>query len=65
MTNSNQNQLLEVFSTLDQQQASQVLAYAQQLLQTKVYPTPYQQFKREAMKQIRQALQKERTARTA
>ena len=65
MTHTNQNQILEVFSTLDQQQANQVLAYAQQLLQTRVYPTPYQKFKHEAMKQIRQALQKERTARKA
>jgi hypothetical protein len=62
---SNQNQLLEVFGTLDQQQANQVLAYAKQLISKEEHPTAYKQFKREAMKQIRQALQKEKSVRVA
>jgi hypothetical protein len=62
---SNQNQLLEVFGTLDQQQANQVLAYAKQLINREEQPTAYKQFKREAMRQIRQALQKEKGTRTA
>jgi hypothetical protein len=62
---SNQNQLLEVFGTLDQQQANQVLAYAKQLISKEEHPTAYKKFKREAMKQIRQALQKEKSVRVA
>ena len=66
MTTTNQrNQILETLSVLDQEQAEKVLAYMKGILYDDTRKAVYKQFKREAMKQIRQALQKERSARVA
>jgi uncharacterized protein (UPF0210 family) len=60
MTNSHQkHQILESIEALDQTQAEQVLAYIQGLV-GRSDEAGYQKLKREAMKEIRQALGKGR-----
>jgi hypothetical protein len=60
MTNIHQkHQILESIEALDQTQAEQVLAYIQGLV-ARSDEAGYQKLKREAMKEIRQALGKGR-----
>lgn len=61
MTNANQrNQILETLSVLDQDQAEKVLAYMKGILYGDTDKAEYQKFKREAMRDIRKALTRER-----
>ena len=61
MTNTHQrNQILETLNVLDQDQADKVLAYMKGILYGDAKPAEYQKFKREAMRDIRQALTRER-----
>jgi hypothetical protein len=61
MTTTNQrNQILETLSVLDQEQAEKVLAYMKGILYDDTRKAVYKQFKREAMRDIRQALNNER-----
>jgi hypothetical protein len=61
MTSTNQrNQILETLNVLDQDQADKVLAYMKGILYGDAKPAEYQKFKREAMRDIRQALTRER-----
>jgi hypothetical protein len=61
MTSTNQrNQILETLNVLDQDQAEKVLAYMKGILYGESKPAEYQKFKREAMRDIRQALTRER-----
>jgi hypothetical protein len=57
MTTTNQkNQILESLNTLDQSQTEQVLAYIKGLTSTPREDVGYQRLKRQAMKEIRNAL---------
>jgi hypothetical protein len=61
MTTTNQrNQILETLSVLDQEQAEKVLTYMKGILYGDTDKAVYQKFKREAMREIRQALTRER-----
>jgi hypothetical protein len=61
MTTTHQrNQILETLSVLDQEQAEKVLAYMKGILYDDTHKAVYKQFKREAMRDIRQALNIER-----
>lgn len=60
MENLNQkHQIMESLNQLDQVQTEQVLAYIQGLTHSR-HESGYQKLKREAMKEIRQALQNNR-----
>ncbi|HEY9046572.1 MAG TPA: hypothetical protein VIN08_11780 [Ohtaekwangia sp.] len=64
MTTTNQkNQILESLNSLDQVQTEKVLEYIQGLRYTSLDEASYQKFKREALKEIRQALGKGRKLR--
>lgn len=52
--------ILQSLDTMDQTQMNEVLSYIKGILHPK-RPTDYQNFKREALKEIRQALRKEKT----
>jgi mRNA-degrading endonuclease RelE of RelBE toxin-antitoxin system len=54
------NQILESLHALDQDQAQQVLTYIKGLLNAPQEEITHEKFKREAMKEIRQALNKRR-----
>lgn len=61
MTPINQkHQIVESLDALDQVQAEKVLEYIKGLLYTSKDEASYQKFKREALKEIRQALGKNR-----
>lgn len=61
MTNTDQrNQILETLNVLDQDQADKVLSYIKSILYSEPEKATYQKFKREAMKEIRKALVRER-----
>jgi hypothetical protein len=61
MTNTNhRHQILETLNVLDQEQAEKVLTYMKGILYGDTEQAMYQKFKREAMKEIRQALTRER-----
>jgi hypothetical protein len=61
MTSTNQrHQILETLSVMDAEQAEKVLAYMKGILYGDREKSVYQRFKREAMKDIRQALTRER-----
>lgn len=61
MTTQNQKtQILESLDALDHVQASKVLDYIKGLLYTRREDAGYQKLKREALKEIRQALGKRR-----
>ena len=66
MTNINQkHQILESLNSLDQAQAEKVLEYIQGLMTPPREGSRYHKLKREAMKEIRQALSKGRKLNTA
>jgi hypothetical protein len=66
MTNGNQkHQILESLDALDQTQTDKVLDYIKGLLSPSKDEPNYQSFKREALKEIRQALSKKRKFKTA
>lgn len=57
MTNFDQkHQILASLDTLDQEQTQRVMAYIKSLTYKPAEEVSYQKFKREAMKEIRQAL---------
>jgi hypothetical protein len=61
MTNIHQkHEIVESLDSLDQGQAEKVLQYIKGLLITNQDEATYQKFKREALKEIRQALGKSR-----
>jgi hypothetical protein len=61
MTNTNQrNQILETLDELDQQQTEKVLAFMKSFLQQDPHKIQYKRFKREAMREIRQAITQDR-----
>lgn len=61
MTTTNQrNQILETLNVLDQEQTEKVLAYMKNILYSDTDQAVYQKFKREAMRDIRKALTRER-----
>jgi hypothetical protein len=61
MINTNQrHQILETLSVMDAEQTEKVLAYMKGILYGEREKPVYQRFKREAMKDIRQALTRER-----
>lgn len=61
MTTANQrNQILETLNVLDQEQAEKVLAYMKNILYSDTDHAVYRKFKREAMRDIRKALTRER-----
>ena len=61
MTTTNQrNQIMETLNVLDQEQAEKVLTYINGILYGDKEKATYQKFKREAMKDIRKALTRER-----
>ena len=55
-TNNQKNQILESLDSLDQRQAEKVLEYIKGLQLPTKAGVEYQKFKREALKEIRQAL---------
>ena len=62
MTTFNQkHQILASLDSLDQSQTEKVLEYIQRLLSTPKKDADYKRFKKEAIKEIRQALGKNRT----
>jgi hypothetical protein len=66
MTAINQkHQILESLDALDQTQTDKVLDYIKGLLSPKKDEPNYQSFKREALKEIRQALNKKRNLKAA
>jgi hypothetical protein len=66
MTKINQkHQILESLDALDQTQTDKVLDYIKGLLSPKKDEAGYQSFKREALKEIRQALNKKRNLKAA
>jgi hypothetical protein len=66
MTHINQkHQILESLNSLDQSQTDKVLEYIKGLLYTKKDEANYQSFKREALKEIRQALSQKRKLKTS
>jgi hypothetical protein len=66
MTNINQkHQILESLNSMDQAQAEKVLEYIKGLMATPREGSRYQKLKREAMKEIRQALNKGHKLNTA
>lgn len=61
MTSSNQrNQILETLEVLDSEQAERVLHYMKGILYADPTKPVYKRFKRDAMREIRQALTKDR-----
>jgi hypothetical protein len=61
MTTTNQrNQILETLNVLDQEQAEKVLAYMKGIMYGDTEKAVYQKFKRDAMRDIRMALTRER-----
>jgi hypothetical protein len=61
MSNLHQrHQILETLSVLDAEQAEKVLAYMRGILHGETDKASYQKFKREAMREIRQELTRER-----
>ncbi|MCK6617295.1 MAG: hypothetical protein L6Q51_06600 [Cyclobacteriaceae bacterium] len=62
MTTATQKlQILESLNALDQSQTEKVLAYIKNMLVTSRDEMQYRRFKREAMKEIRQALKTDRS----
>lgn len=62
MTTATQKlQILESLNALDQSQTEKVLAYIKNMLVTSRDEMQYKRFKREAMKEIRQALKTDRS----
>lgn len=62
MTTATQKlQILESLSALDQSQTEKVLAYINNMLLASRDESKYRRFKREAMKEIRQALKTDRS----
>jgi hypothetical protein len=55
-TTSKKNQIMESLASLDQVQTEKVLEYIQGLRYTTLDEASYQKFKREALKEISQAL---------
>lgn len=60
ITTNQRNQILETLNVLDQEQTEKVLAYMKGILYGETSKDVYKRFKREAMRDIRQALTKER-----
>ena len=52
--------ILQSLDSMDRQQTDEVLRYIKAILSQTAPPTDYQAFKREALKEIRQALSKEK-----
>jgi len=66
MTTTNQkHQILESLDALDQTQTDQVLAYIKSLLYPIKDESNYEHFKKEALKEIRQALSKKKRVKVA
>lgn len=59
-TKTQRTQILETLDVLDQAQTEQVLAYMKQMIQVENDKAVYRKFKREAMREIRDALNRER-----
>lgn len=60
MLNSPKLAILQSLEALDQKQMDDVLLYIRGVLQHSARPVDYQTFKREALKEIRQALRSEK-----
>lgn len=62
-TTENKSQIVESLNALDAEQTEQVLAYIRQLQQPQPGDATYKRFKREAMREIREALGRKRSFR--
>jgi tellurite resistance protein len=66
MTTATQKlQILESLNALDQSQSEKVLAYIKDMLVSSRDESTYRRFKREAMKEIRQALKTDRSLKSS
>jgi hypothetical protein len=65
MTANKKNEILKSLESLDQAQAEKVMEYIKGLVGSTRNETYYRLFKREAMKEIRQALNQKRNINTA
>jgi hypothetical protein len=58
MTKIHKHQILESLNSMDQTQMEKVLNYVRSIAQQSSAETAYERFKKNAMKEIRQALEK-------
>ena len=56
MTTYKKHQIVESLHSMDQAQTEKVLAYVKTLLHTSPHETAYERFKKNALREIRQAL---------